>query len=1238
MSSTDPTAAPAAPILRHQSSSTVVSSGVSSYSPTSTLERQYETKRRILLAVQLRANLAGGVEYILQQQVSSGSEVTEAPLVATPQSPLESNTSTSSAAAPTEERGSGDSDPFAFLKDDATTVTSSTVASSTTPTNNSRTARLGGFLKKVTQTASQKLERGMQHLAIRADQGRNPDLVCVGVYDTKTEELLCLTESLANGPELTFTVPLTVAVDSIETQQLVSIKVWIRSGATLLQQTKQAKNYLLGSAVIQMDQLVAALDQKCQEQPPKNYLIWKGLSLQSTWVVDGHVDLVCFTDPKHPTLCGLGWSLVDPVTTCYTNGSHRFNQPLDQSYVFPNDSNSQLFFASERCTESTVTLPLATAIAQHTAAASHVSLTHAQHVQSTVLHSRHDVARHEDEHAIATLHITPYLAVTEGTVAAQLASNTATVQLSWQRPDSIFESDLVAPFRIGMVGPGVTPPASMTSPLTPPVVFYPKPCRENVLPSVQQQQPLPAHGFRLGVLRVALAVPMQPGQAGQEPVDHVWDCLIGLDNVLASTDLGATPPTNPAAPQDYPVMTATGQTVGTIRLQVTVTAPAGQQPTPTPAPSHQPGLASWVGLPRVVPDLVSPDLDYVHIPTPTDEAAQRRRAQLVTLGDFCTTQFLDYHVGTMRATDARNLQDRATQYRQQLEQATPVVDPHETKVPKCFRPSSSRKETLLSGLPFNLHAATWSVQSIPLEESAEPQQQGAWFQNMSGGAAADHARGFGSLFANDSAGLFASPVGTVSGGLRRLEAKRVEIGQLVVNLQTTLTLTLTNYFTSLRQQRVSAASHVPTRHTELAQVRAQLCQAVQALHHVTWHCAVRRASCFSQALCTAVSSYLTSLSQPTHWPQVWAQHGYLVGFEGLLSAAGSELGMIEDAYVGISMLRAVSVVLAPAKENEMPPNAVPVPDSPYLKWIVLSTTAATAPAPEQTQYTVQIGVIESYYQQRVPQCLQNNAPVRLYPLLFEVGVDIRQWGAHQGSNMQHSLATRYQQQFSGVGRESSGETPKSAPPTPESSESSTGGGGLLEDDDDDTGGITDNDVLVQLNSEALQTLNAYAHATAPVQGAISVDPTSIHPRLYTLHQHISRSAGRINHDIVDEAATIVQRLGGGAAVFCKSGKDRTAMHITYKQAQFLSRYQHPNVVPSEEQPVDPLLPATLSAATTLRVYGTRLPICEKNVGQAKYAFNSLQVKFMPEKLRPPLSTLAGFLKGGKVFTGGAIES
>jgi hypothetical protein len=100
------------------------------------------------------------------------------------------------------------------------------------------------------------------------------------------------------------------------------------------------------------------------------------------------------------------------------------------------------------------------------------------------------------------------------------------------------------------------------------------------------------------------------------------------------------------------------------------------------------------------------------------------------------------------------------------------------------------------------------------------------------------------------------------------------------------------------------------------------------------------------------------------------------------------------------------------------------------------------------------------------------------------------------------------------------------------------------------------------------------------------------------------------------------------------------MHVTYKQAQFIQDYRQSRLVASGDAMSENCYPVetTLEIASMLRTYGTRLPICEKNVGQAKFAFNSLQVKFMPDTLKPPMNTLAGFLKGGKIFEGGGIES
>lgn len=622
---------------------------------------------------------------------------------------------------------------------------------------------------------------------------------------------------------------------------------------------------------------------------------------------------------------------------------------------------------------------------------------------------------------------------------------------------------------------------------------------------------------------------------------------------------------------------------------------------------------------------------------------RRRQQQLKTMGPFITHPYLQHHVRGLRSVHVKQFEQRAKQYAQVLSfgccPQQEQIPSHQDKTPKPFRPSSSRLEELLSGIPFNVHVHSLSMESTTCtaapaatpnnEETAE----GALFHNVTCGAPSDHARGFGNIISstNGTDGANVSPVGPVSGGLRRLEAKRLELAKAVQDAQTRLLTAVGAWLVQQRQQSPNQAVHyIPVSHGELSALRWNVFQATQALHHVTWTCAVRRANVFSQTLGIAITSYLTAVSDvhKAAWPDLWVRHGYLITFEGLLSAAGKELGMIEDASVGIAMLKMVSVVLVPDNGNLGGGGGggerVAIPNSPFLKWVHLMPSGVGS----KTQYRLEIGIDPQYYMERIPEPLKHNTPVRLYPLLFQVGVDIRQWGANQEKNLKNQLSTRTE----------SGELVEEAAV-------SSGGGGLLEDEDDDVG-VTDEDVLISLNLEAFRKMNAYAHAISPISPAAhgggigdfsaTAAANQIHPALATLHQHIMSSAGRMNHSILDEAASIAQSLGGGGAVFCKSGKDRTAMHVTYKSAQFARRYLSRFTKEGSMAEVDQKV--VYNDATLMRTYGTRLPICEKNVGQAKYAFNALQVKFMPDMLKPPASTLAGFLKGGRVFGGGGIES
>jgi len=210
-------------------------------------------------------------------------------------------------------------------------------------------------------------------------------------------------------------------------------------------------------------------------------------------------------------------------------------------------------------------------------------------------------------------------------------------------------------------------------------------------------------------------------------------------------------------------------------------------------------------------------------------------------------------------------------------------------------------ETSLSAVPFNCHVVQLNLEVVdafrPVPEGQE--HPGACFQNITHGAPSDHARGFGNVLAGVS--NF-----TAAGGLRRLEARRQELSQILQEAQSKLIEGVGGYIGAARRSGGNI-NHVPARHAELQQLRWRVFEAVHSLHHVTWMCAVRRANCFSQSLGLAVTSYLTSLSDTSKlnagWPDIWQRHGYMVCFEGLLSAAGKELGMIEDArYVSTSSM------------------------------------------------------------------------------------------------------------------------------------------------------------------------------------------------------------------------------------------------------------------------------------------------------------------------------------------------
>lgn len=1235
------TTAPVAPL--QPTSNTGGGSGFSTYSPLSSLERQSVTpNRRLHLFVCATTNcyIQGGVEKLLKSPritTTSPQQVSNA----NGEALVERETS-SAVIANNNYPGGASDDPFSFLSEDAAPTGDDPQLSernlvdlqaSRKGSGGGSGGGVGRFFQKVAKGATSTLERSMHNLAIKADQGRSRDLLIVGLYSSQGA-LLSMTESqpLPETPgEIQFHIPLIIPGGANPTivpgvQQAVTIKLWIRSGAALLQQTKAAKNFLLGYGTLQVSTIQSLV--VGQDRP---LFVLVDQPLQSAVLVGGSLTLCVTRDLKFPPLCSPGWSLTDPCAGSELQHS-LYNLPLDQSYCWKSAQTIQ-YVATERSIESTVVLPIATAFARMAASACQKSLQHAQFIQS-------HLQAQQPNTPIGTYYIDCTLQVhscqLHDTVTA--APTTAIVgavsaATLWQRPDSILEVELCKPQPLPLV-----------------TRFYSKPCQATaVLPSLLQRYgpQLAPRGFLLGTIRIQVDVkiPQQrvvgggggggglapSGIVPQNPFDPISTVSIsdrtGHDmvslNGLVELEkfVGVTGNTT----CDVPLSDSSGRPMGSLSISIALESRSGEQAA-VPFVNAADGLVSLVGLPEirtsVLPNLDFDAIDANQIPDP---ATRQNHLQSLTMGTFVTAPYLQEHITTIRDADAAVLAERATAYEQALCSSTvegQKVAPHQDKSPKPFRPSSSRSVPVLAGIPFNVHTASLSVLAIDAHGGSGTALCSDSFYNTTCGAPADHAREFGNIFQkkDERTGIVNSPIGAVSGGLRRLERKRQELAGLVCDLQTKMVGDIGAFFVAQRQAG-HAVTHVPWSHSTVHATKHKLVEAVQALHHVTWTCAVRRASVFSQALGIAVTTFLGSISNASKlqsiWSSVWAQHGYLLSFEGLLSAAGKELGMIEDASVGIAMLRMVQILFVPDDGHSVGSSRVIAPSSPYIKWIELVTSGQNA----SRQFTLRIGIVPSYHDQRIPAPLRLTTPIRLYPLLFEVGVDIRQWGANASTSVFSQFGEQRNSLFAADKPDADAQVDALAPRDPE---------GLIDDEDDDVG-VRDDDVLVQMNFEGFHLLNTYAFLVKPLSQRVSAP--SVHPLLEKLHQHIVGSAGKMDHDILVEASTLVDQLGGGGAVFCKSGKDRTAMHVTFKQAQFAIRFREQqssgSFVSSQE--------LTLADAALLRTYGTRLPVCEKNVGQAKYAFNSLQVKFMPEALKPPMNTLAGFLKGGKVFTGG-IES
>uniref|UniRef100_A0A3Q3WSI4 Inositol polyphosphate-4-phosphatase type II B n=1 Tax=Mola mola TaxID=94237 RepID=A0A3Q3WSI4_MOLML len=233
----------------------------------------------------------------------------------------------------------------------------------------------------------------------------------------------------------------------------------------------------------------------------------------------------------------------------------------------------------------------------------------------------------------------------------------------------------------------------------------------------------------------------------------------------------------------------------------------------------------------------------------------------------------------------------------------------------------------------------------------------------------------------------------------------------------------------------------------------------------------RRHAVFSQALTAAVCGVTLKLYGALDHPELLQQlHnvGVLAQFESLLSTYGDEVGMLEDMEVGVANLSGVAFTVTEAKTEQLE-DLLPTLNGECL--------VVEVPLPPETFRSL-------------PQELKEGRLIRLYPVLFNIGI-----------NQQQSLAERYM-----------------------------------------TDGRMDAFVWGGEAECGSRMNNFLSVSHAGIQ--------SLSDLLSSLGRSIE-SRKRKNVEVLWIAAMVCRAVNGVRLTSCKSAKDRTAMSVTLEQCVLL---------------------------------------------------------------------------------------
>lgn len=663
-----------------------------------------------------------------------------------------------------------------------------------------------------------------------------------------------------NGGGLAFTLPLSVpdfgfmeaAASGGEVGGggvRLTVRLYIRSGAALLNMVK--REYCVGECSVQYADVLrmasgVGKQQQTQQQSSINYSSSVNLPLTGGMLSEpisystgassppAAIKITATPRIKFNQPCTFGWSLTDPISTppvTPLSWLKMFQLPLDQAYAFPILNHHQLLNAhqinqqrsssnatllmNETAVESTLTLPIATAVSRLLSSAAMqsqqiASMTAARTFRRESLRSY--AIPPDDEfkgNAIASAAMKDGCAdVAIGVVALVLigeagmgaaggnggaelgldAFPTVRANLSFQRHDSIFEEPLANSFSLPLLdevsgssyinnpAAGLGPKEAVTTRFCPRILSGISNNDEDaaLLPGIIGTKP---NGKYVGNVRLEVLCGSYSNGTAQGSEITTLEGIVELEPHLEATQQQQLkiPVLCPA------IDTNNGRRVGTFLLLVRVrTETNSQTQIRDSVPDAKGGLISVVGLDTLAEEMgLFPSVDCsINSDATNATASGIRQRQVATMGSFITPGFLKQQA-EQRTGDAAMLSERYDKYfHSVLSGVSPDVTTEDEsdvplfkrRTPRPFRPSNSRPDQLLAGLGFNVHVQAVSLSILQDGNAAIP---AAVYHSVTHGAPADHARGFGGVKGTDSGENGAR------GGLRRLETKRLELAKEV---------------------------------------------------------------------------------------------------------------------------------------------------------------------------------------------------------------------------------------------------------------------------------------------------------------------------------------------------------------------------------------------------------------------------------------------------------------------------